>query len=349
MVLKKQNQKNKKLEYKRGVKYFAIPIFLAVLWLALSLLNVNKNAGLTVLAYPHGIKDTKEWKTQELLAGEKATGEFTARDNNLGIVAVRFNTFFRINDDVVRFRIKDKGDKSWDYENDYTTPQFQPNQLFTFGFPIIPDSSGKTYEFEIESLQGERENAVALSTITPVYVTKYQYAKELILSDRDYATTFLYKKTLNSVTNADFLLASFAYALPLLVYLIWLLFFNKYLYNKYRLVFVPIILMLAVAVMDATRNDSIVLGLTLLWGFTALAYRLQSTISLSLALILVMLSPVLLYLSLDDFSKNIAMWGYLLLVVGVAQAIWEMKTNNKKLVSLSEFAQKIGLKKFFKK
>jgi hypothetical protein len=85
MVLKKQNQKNKKLEYKRGVKYFAIPIFLAVLWLALSLLNVNKNAGLTVLAYPHGIKDTKEWKTQELLAGEKATGEFTARNSRCTI------------------------------------------------------------------------------------------------------------------------------------------------------------------------------------------------------------------------------------------------------------------------
>lgn len=342
MVSKKQ--KTKRPVLKKWVRFWLIPLFLAGLWLILSLLNINANAGITVLVYQHHKDETVYWHTKELLAGEKATGEFVARDNNLGIVAVRFNTFMRINEDVVRFRIKEKGSSKWYYENDYTTPQFQPNQYFTFGFPIISDSQGKTYDFEVESLQGEPEDAVALSPIEPVYVTKYQYSKELIKSNTDYALTFLTKKTLNSVTNPDFLLASFAYALPLLMYLIWLFFFDRYLSDKYYLVFIPLLLMALVVVMDATRNDSIVLGLTLLWFFTALAYKLRSTISLVLALICIGISSLLYYTNLSDISRNITMWGYLLMVVGVIQAIVESKVDDKNTLGVQEFAEKLGIK-----
>lgn len=338
-------QKDKKLRIARIIKFLIIPSFLGLLWLTLSLLYINKNAGITILVYPHNIKNTLEWKTSELLAGEKAAGEFVSRDNNLGIIAVRFNTFFRINDDVVRFRIRKKGNKNWDYENNYTTPQFQPNQLFTFGFPIIPDSAGKIYQFEIESLRGEPGNAVALSTTEPIYVTKYQYSKELITSNRNYAITFIYKKTINSITNLGFILASFAYALPLLVYLIWLLLFKKYLSKKYYLVLLPIILMLIVSITNTAHDDSIVLGLIFLWSLTLIAYQLESTISLFFSLTLIIISPLLLTIQQEDLSKNITMWGYILLVIGIFQLIYALRAKNKKLINLSEFTKKIGLNK----
>ena len=85
----------------------------------------------------------------EILAGEKVSGEFTAMSDFIGIVSVRFNTYARINNDILTFRIKEKGDKKWYYENIYKVDQFQPNQLFPFGFPPIQNSKIKYFKLRL--------------------------------------------------------------------------------------------------------------------------------------------------------------------------------------------------------
>lgn len=330
-------------------KWVVMPVLLFLFWMILSYINLYQNLGITILTYNHAAKEIVTKSYSELLKGQKIIGEFRAKDNNLGIVAVRFNTYFRINEDTVLFRIKNKKDKSWYYEYHYTTPQFQPNQYFTFGFPIIPDSEGNIYDFEIESTMGEHENAVALSPIEPIFETKYQYSKDLIVNDikhpgnffqsnntKSYAGDFLIRKTKNSFSNSDFSISFIVYALPLLLYIIWLFFFEKFLADKYYLATLPLFAMIVIALANFTRNDTAVLGFTLLWGTLALVYHLRSNISFVLAICFLIVSIILLYTSQETISKNFTMWGYMLLVVGVAQEIFELKWERKKLLGFTE-------------
>ena len=112
----------------------------------------------------------------EIYQDSKIIGEFISTDNNMGIVGFRFWTFYRLNDDYLIFRIRDKNSKEWYYQNKYKADQFQPNQYFTFGFPIILDSKGKTYVFEIESSQGRPGVAVGVSEVNPTFIIKYKYS-----------------------------------------------------------------------------------------------------------------------------------------------------------------------------
>ena len=60
--------------------------------------------------------------------------------NELGVVWIRFNTFGRINSDILTFKIREKGQNNWYYENLYRVDQFQDGKLFPFGFPPREDA-----------------------------------------------------------------------------------------------------------------------------------------------------------------------------------------------------------------
>jgi len=49
----------------------------------------------------------------------------------------------------ITFRIKEKGEEDWFYENAYYFDQTAPSHLYPFGFPVIEDSENKTYLVEI--------------------------------------------------------------------------------------------------------------------------------------------------------------------------------------------------------
>ena len=69
------------------------------------------------------ISDLKFSQVYEMLKGDYVYGEFYSQYPNLGTVRVRFNTFGRINDDELIFRIKEKSSPGWYYENKYKTDQ----------------------------------------------------------------------------------------------------------------------------------------------------------------------------------------------------------------------------------
>ncbi len=112
--------------------------------------------------------------TQPLTHGKVITKTFSASEDNLGIVLVRFNTFERINTDQVTFRIKETDSSAWQYQHTVNTNQFQDNTYFTFGFPPIPKSKGKSYTIELTSLHGTPHNAVAISSQTTQFATAYR-------------------------------------------------------------------------------------------------------------------------------------------------------------------------------
>lgn len=139
-----------------------------------------------------------------LLKGERLRGEITASENNFGILLVRFSQLSAKVSDIVTFRIREKGEKKWYYENNYKADQFQPNEYFTFGFPSISDSKDKTYLFEVESLAGTYKNGIGLSPKKPQVALVYKYAKE-DLKNFDILPSFIYKKLIYAIKNANFL------------------------------------------------------------------------------------------------------------------------------------------------
>lgn len=346
MASEKQQKTNNKINFKgKWIRRIIIPLLLFIFWMVLSFFYSTSKASPTILIHEHSKENITSGKSSELLKGETIRGEFEAKENNLGIVAVRFNTFFRINDDSVIFRLKEKGERDWYYEYSYLVDQFQPNDYFTFGFPIITDSLEKIYQFEVESVMGEPENAVALSMIEPVYVTKYQYSKAEIVSNQDYLRTYAYRKIINTFSNVDFLLSFFAYSLPLVLYLIWLFFFEKYLYNKYHLALIPIGLMILISIFNPPNNDAIVLGLTGLWMAVALVYKLKTIMSFYFSLAFLASSPLLLYTAFPEIAKNISMWAFMLLSVGIILQIIEFRWKREKQLGFSIFSLKPKNKK----
>lgn len=154
-------------------------------------------------------------KTTELIKGEKIKGEFYAQADNLGIVLIRFYNHQGDNPlrDKVVFRIKKKGEEKWHYENTYGINQFQQEQYFTFGFPKIPQSEGKIYSFEIESLSGKKTiDATSLSKKHPRFASAYQFSKN-DLKNFNKLTFFVSRKIFYAVTHVNYLPVIFSFPL----------------------------------------------------------------------------------------------------------------------------------------
>jgi hypothetical protein len=174
----------------------------------------------TVLTREYYRNEVSELPNGEIYQGTKIVAEFTATENNLGIIGFRFWTYYRLNDDYLIFRIREKNSLDWYYQNRYKADQFQPNQYFTFGFPVIENSKGKQYVFQIESSQGRPGIAVGVSEIDPVFITKFKYPRDLITSSTSQFLWFVRTKLINLLTKAEFKASSFIYLIPFLLYLL---------------------------------------------------------------------------------------------------------------------------------
>lgn len=172
-----------------------------VLLLVVIYLANFKNKPFTTLqkTYPQSI--FLQRKDGELLQGDKIAGEFMAIENNLGIVSIRFQTFNKVNDGIFIFRIKEKGKNQWSYINKYEAKKFGGYPFFPFGFPIIHDSDGKYYYFELESLDGKKGNTVAISADEPAIVVTYKFTKNQLLSDKKILLSLIFQKSKNILDN----------------------------------------------------------------------------------------------------------------------------------------------------
>ncbi len=204
------------------VKWIAIPLILIILWSYSTIVEAyNLEQGFTTLSDGYHHSALVYFQDTALLQGEKIRGVFRATDHNLGTVAMRFDTYYRDNDDYLEFRIKELNAVNWYYTYRYKVDQFQPNGLFPFGFPIIIGSKGKDYIFEIESAKGTPDNSVGVSKIDPVFIAKYKYEKTEVLSSAENRISFLFNKILNLLKKSEFLVATFIYLIPLIFYLLY--------------------------------------------------------------------------------------------------------------------------------
>lgn len=281
----------------------------------------------SILFFPHNKNSIVDFQNTELLKRQKIRGEFVAKENNLGIVAVRFNTFNRINDDSVVFSIKQKNLNSWYYQNKYKVDQFQPEDFFAFGFPVINNSKDKVYQFEIESTSGKMGNSVALSSIEPVFLSKYQF-----LNSKN-SLAYIFKKLANSFTSKEFVLHSIVYFLPL-YFLIILLIMNLKIFTKYYPLLIINFLVISfdiLNVIDVHNNGAIVFFILGTQVILFKYYSVKGKILFLIVLMLLLLVPCLLLLNNALIAERLVKWSILLLFSALTIEIISLNTFPKNL------------------
>ena len=143
----------------------------------------------------------------KLLRGSKLSGEFNAKENNLGIVYIKFSNVPRVDlskEDSLIFRIKEKGQKHWISVNKYKTGVISNNLFFPFGFPKVHNSKNKTFEFELVSLNGNKSNSVEIDNGWFTFAAGYQIPKAEILKVGITPFLFIFKKVVTSFENIYF-------------------------------------------------------------------------------------------------------------------------------------------------
>lgn len=160
----------------------------------------------------------KEFFGNPVISGKILRGEFTAVYDNLGSVKIRITTYNRHNYDVIVFRLREKGTAEWAVVNSYAVDRFPNGQFYAFGFPVVPDSAGKMFEFEIESESGKENNAIGFLPGLKDFASVYINPSRKILQNGSSIVDFIRYKYLSLMSDPYFLAHLLMLILPVIVY-----------------------------------------------------------------------------------------------------------------------------------
>jgi len=365
MVNEKINNRKSGFSKNKFIKFIIVPLILLVLWFGLTFLYIiHLDTAFSLLSYNLPKTDFTHLPIGKLQKGNFVSGKFTAREDNLGILSLRFETFFRPaykNEDSLLFQIKEKNAEGWYYENKYRDGMIYELPFFPFGFPIIPDSRGKIYEFKITSLKGDEYNSVAISNRWQNIAAKYKFNKNEILQSNNSFLQFSFKKFTSSFESIDVLFSSFVYLLPLLFYLMLLSPLGKYFEKpisfigqkfssfsesaffkfllpsskasqRFSIVIFDVILLGAVLIDGLylrLGNDFVYLLVPILWIFVQRYFRFTSRKTFIVGISMLLFPPVFLQFNLGQIAENMAVWAYLFLVAGTIQILLELKGSER--------------------
>ncbi len=336
-----KNIKNKinKIISNKLIGWIFIPVLLLGFWIACSLIFNNK-VGFSVLLFPQNRSLIIQVPQGKILKGEKITGNFTARENNLGLVMIKFNNYVKpdyADEDILVFSIKEKGRKSWYYKGNYHSGAFEHLTYFPFGFTPINNSKNKTYQFQLVSLNGNSSNAIELSKGNSIFQTGYQFSKRDIIGNKLFLIKFILEKIETSFTNLDFLLSSIIYLLPFLFYLLWQAYkYKREIIKKYITVFTFILIVIDILFLS-TLYIGILLGLIVFWIISIKLKRLENSVSFTVAFIFLFAWITLMYIGFDSYSDKFNVWVYTFLVIGTFQVVIEEKKKPENLITYKEF------------
>lgn len=320
------------------VKWIIIPLFLFIFGMTASLFYSTYQS-FTVLQFAHNLTSKDNFNAVKLYKNKKITGVFTATENHLGIIAVRFNKVPKPGydkEDVILFKLRQKGNSKWLYENKYHSGAITSGEYYPFGFLQIDNSVGKTYEFEIASTKGSDLNAIEISRENPIYIIKHKFSKKEIVGSLKNLFEFTFKKIVTSFTNYEILLSSTVFLLPLLFYLIWIVFpFEKLKKNKHKIngkklfQLLVVILILSDIILYKFMNTGLMLALIGLWLISVYINKSKSSVSFLFSFFLFVLSVLGIYFSINVSINKTSTFAYIILIVGFLQSVWEYKTQGK--------------------
>lgn len=222
----------------------------------------------------------------DLMSGKTFSQEINSKHDNLGIIAIRFQTFNRINNDTVVFRIKENTDQGWYYSANYNTDQFQDRELFPFGFPIINNSKDKIYKIEVESKFGSDSSHVRIDNLAPSIFSKHKYQLRRNGQDSIGAVLFLLLKFQNIVTNISILYPILLYFLPFSVQILYIIIFKRKAPHPANILFFPVMLLIFRYYLGLAEPPSWNLTIIILWNLSLILFFPYSKINLKISALL---------------------------------------------------------------
>jgi len=323
---------------KKWIRLFVIPVFLFIFWVSFSLLFSSYTSIFTII-HNYNNNAIIQSPSGKLLKGENIIGEFKAAENNLGILSVQFVPPQQVDyedQDVLVFRIKEKGAKTWWYQNTYKSGGIYGLPLYPFGFPVITVSKGKTFVFSLTSLYGSNTNAVQLSSENPVLISRYVFSKKDLLANKKVLIQYIVKKFFNAFTDINFLNSSVTFAFPLIIYLFWIGIVSRVRADRYTfLLIIPllVLLLLSMKVDDTVGFFFVIIGF---WIIIIRAYRIESSISFLFALLFFIFTFISILLGFQGIGGRFSNWTYVFLVIGAVQLLQEVKEPNDKRIGYTK-------------
>lgn len=277
-------------------------------WLLVNYLIRTENAN-SVISNSPSFRVTSNNLNKQLYKGDIFSLEFNSKFPNLGIVSLRFKTYFRINSDKLYFRIREKGSSVWYYQNIYNTDQFQPDKLFTFGFPKIANSQGKTYEVEIQSSVGTVGNAISVNSEKPLLVIKHHYSLNYLLKDKFVFLHFIYNKSLSLIYDNEFVLYAFLYFLIAVSTFIY----GLYLYKSVYLMLNTSIFGIILADIFLIKNiyDSIFIAIFIIWIIFAEKVKMTLKSLSGMVMALLIIAIILQFTDTNTWFPKASGWIYI--------------------------------------
>lgn len=323
------------MKLNKPIKHFFVLLFLLILWMSLVVGYIKtENLGLLTLDTRGKYDQLKGVPPRrEIFKGDIVSGEFLDRYPNLGIIGIRFSNQNRINEDVLEFRLKKAGADKWYYKARYNTDQFQPNGIFPIGFPPIEDSAKKKYYFEIESLHGATDSAIAISMEFPTIVGRHVFTKDSIFKNGNLFTYFVIKKVSNLFEAPGFTFHFIVYSLPFLFYVFFTIFGRTF--------HIPALIALTAIVVDILflpiSNDFLILSLIFVWMLPIVKFKIESRVSGSIAVMLLPTFALFFSLGLINYAEATATWAHLFFSIAVVQKIYESVARPVNLTRYKEF------------
>jgi len=283
----KQKEKNNTLKkfWSRSLRILLIsfPIIVTIIYVIFQMMpfingKINSYSAFTFFTVVEESNSAIRFsnKNKPLYKGDRITGEFTASENNLGLVLVRLFNYNKTNSGQVSFTLRDKIDNNLNIKNTYNVDQFQPNEYFTFGFPLISNSKGKKYSFEIISLSGKKGEAISLSKKKPSFAAIYNFSGGELKSNKATLARFVYKKiifALNNVNYKDIFLFDLVFIL-IIIYLRNSSKFNKQnVANNIKQKIINILLITSIGTFLLSLLEKIVTVTKALWTNVCIFYK----------------------------------------------------------------------------
>lgn len=315
------------------IKWIGVPVVLLSIYFFLAFL-FSPYEPFSIVTYPQNSNDTINSNIplgSPLFKGDKVYGQFTARDNNLGILVVRFWNFKHISKDVLQFRIKELGKKDWYYTWHYKVDQFQPNEYFTFGFPIIDNSKGKTYQFELESTAGKQGDAIGISKVKPYFGSRYKFFFSENKKNPIAISQFVFEKIIDLFSDPRSLLLSAIYLFPLVAYITFTFILNEKIGLK---IFYPALFIYIFSLVGFDKFTYLplmaIITVLLYWTYGIIRYHLESSVNFFFAILFLILTALV---SSENYASYVAeklgVFFYWFLLFGVIERLLEIKIRKK--------------------
>ncbi len=298
-------------------------VYLA-LWLVLSVRFIAlRGYQITTLDGLYNQKHIKLPRSEPMIAGDKAIGEFSSKFSNLSGITVKFNQFDHYPKDRLQFRFKPINQDSWYYLETINTNQIRKDNTYTFNIPRIRFSNQREYIFELESLQGATESGVTVNMKCPSFIARHMSSKDQISDNHGEIVTYIFDKVINIFSDGRVISQMLIYLMPLAFVLTIFIFGDNFAAGTYIL-FVAII---GEIILSGGSHDFIVLSVVI--GWLALAYRSKfaSTVTVSMYFLFVLATTFFLVLKQYDLAERTGMWMYLFLACSAITTIAEIYFN----------------------